>query len=310
MSLFRILIIFIVCITISTLSSCNTGIESTKTISLSKEAKKNLLPTREELLMNEFSSPVLPDWNLDRKFLITDNRASLIFIPVASNADVSVKEGTLLYYTGYELRNDPGGIKKVWIFFSDGSNSYEYNTGRTEENAKTLTTTDIPLSIDLNLVNNIAEKLEGTKVWTRSDLWYDSTGEKIPGMQFVTLTVKRVYTGNKLFPINLLLSDRDAKDVYMYMNFNNSGLESRTFKNLFYLSDPKLNHQSISDEIWELICRRKVKEGMTKEECRLALGTPVEVNSGHDWNSTIDIWNYGDGSYLTFQDGILVSFRI
>ena len=49
--------------------------------------------------------------------------------------------------------------------------------------------------------------------------------------------------------------------------------------------------------------------GMTKEECKLSLGNPTDVNSGHDWNSTIDFWQYPNGSYLRFQDGLLVSFR-
>ena len=48
---------------------------------------------------------------------------------------------------------------------------------------------------------------------------------------------------------------------------------------------------------------------MTKEECKLSLGNPTDVNSGHDWNSTIDFWQYPNGSYLRFQDGLLVSFR-
>ena len=94
------------------------------------------------------------------------------------------------------------------------------------------------------------------------------------------------------------------------MNPIHRGLESRTFADLFFVADPKIRHSSIRPEIWELICEGKVKSGMTKEECKLALGNPDDVATGHDWNQTIDIWNYKNGMYLQFQDGLLTKFRI
>ena len=51
----------------------------------------------------------------------------------------------------------------------------------------------------------------------------------------------------------------------------------------------------MDDAVWEMICAGKVREGMTKEECRLSLGNPDDVDSGHDWNSTLDIWRYENG---------------
>lgn len=85
-----------------------------------------------------------------------------------------------------------------------------------------------------------------------------------------------------------------------------SGVESRSFRNLFTLSDPKEKYPSILPEIWDAICDGHVRNGMTKDECRLAIGNPADSQSGHDWNSTIDIWSYPDGTFLRFQDGILV----
>ena len=48
---------------------------------------------------------------------------------------------------------------------------------------------------------------------------------------------------------------------------------------------------------------------MTKDECRLSLGNPDELQSGHNTSQTLDIWQYSDGTYLFFSDGILTNFR-
>lgn len=38
-------------------------------------------------------------------------------------------------------------------------------------------------------------------------------------------------------------------------------------------------------------------------------GESPEVTSGQDWNSILDIWEYPDGTFLSFKDGLLVNFR-
>ena len=93
------------------------------------------------------------------------------------------------------------------------------------------------------------------------------------------------------------------------MNIGSSGVESRTFRNLFYLSDPKLKYPDILPSTWEAIQNGRLVKGMTKDECKLSVGNPSDVNSGHDWNSTLDVWQYPNGTYLQFQDGVLVGFR-
>ena len=75
------------------------------------------------------------------------------------------------------------------------------------------------------------------------------------------------------------------------------------------MTDPKLDYPSVSQETWENICNGRVALGMTKDECRLALGNPSEVDAGHNWSSVIDVWGYRDGTFLQFQDGLLINFR-
>lgn len=93
------------------------------------------------------------------------------------------------------------------------------------------------------------------------------------------------------------------------MKGSSSNYESRSFSSLFSLNDPKLAYPGITPEIWEIICRGGLTVGMTKEECKLSLGNPKEVDTGHDWNSLMDYWKYDDGTYLLFQDGRLINYR-
>ena len=180
----------------------------------------------------------------------------------------------------------------------------------TDEAASRINTMNVPMIIDLEIVKKVGDRLIGKTFWTKSALWYDMEGEKINGRKFVPVKIEDIKAGDMVFPFKIFVSDENGKNAILYMNLINSGMESRTFPAVFFVNDPKLKYPAISQEVWDLITRGLVAEGMTKEECKLSLGTPDDVNSGHDWNQTIDLWRYDNGMYLRFQDGILTSFRM
>lgn len=302
--------IFFLAFSVATLlfSGCSTGIESTKTITYSKSEKKELAPSPEETIVSDILPAPLKEWQPGRRFLVSDNRAALIFESLPPGTELKGKE---LTYSGYEERITPGGKKSVVLKFTDGTETYSYPTGKmTSEALDSLTSLDLPMLIDLETVARYRERLEGTKAWTRSILRYDDAGEKRSGRRFVPVTIRSVTPGDLLFMIHLEIEEPDGERSILYMNPSHRGLESRTFSDLFFLSDPKLRHTGISEEVWNLICQGKVKEGMTKEECKLSLGNPDDVAAGHDWNQTVDIWNYRNGVFLQFQDGLLTRFRM
>lgn len=291
-------------------SSCSTGIENTKTIKYTKSDKKELASSPEESLIGDILPEPLKDWKKGKRFMISDDRAALVF-ENRSNQPYSKLKGKEVAFEGLVDRISPGGDSKVSIVFSDGKNEYLYPTGKNRSEALDgITSLDIPMLIDLATVDSYRKKLEGIKVWTRSSLRYTKDGEKFAGKRFVPVTIKEIAPGDMLFMIHLVVTDENGEESMAYMNPIHRGLESRTFADLFFVADPKIRHSSIRPEIWELICEGKVKSGMTKEECKLALGNPDDVATGHDWNQTIDIWNYKNGMYLQFQDGLLTKFRI
>lgn len=295
-----------------TLTSCFTGIESTKKINLSREDKKRANPSPEEIFMEQLQPLPLQSWERGKKFLVSDDKALFIIVPqkgILPTAPDSMK-GKFIEFAGIESKVNAAGNLTVSVLFSDGSYIYAYDTGKEFQNAMTDVTSDrIPMLIDVDMVAQAHDLLTGHTLWTRSNLWYDKDGNRIDGKKFVEVKVEDVLTGNMIFPLLLKIRTLENDIAYIYMNFGHADNESRSFHNIFSLSDIKKNYPNIEPETWEYISVGKVKPGMTKDECRLALGNPTDLNSGHDYSQTLDIWIYENGRVLWFEDGRLVKVR-
>lgn len=295
------------------LSSCFTGVESTKKITLSRDDLKALKMSEEEEFFKTIAPIPLAEWKPGKKFIAADNRTALIFEseglpvnPVSMNIG-----GDTLYFSGIVSRIAPDGNDYALIEFADGHNKLLYNTGKKSgPEAGQVMSDAIPMIIDLDMVASANNLLSGKKLWTKSPLWYDSLGNRIPGKKYVPVTITGVSPGSLVFPVKIAFTDENNAKAWMYMNFGRSGKESRSFANLFYLSDLRRKYPGIDDDVWQLICNGKVKSGMSKMECKLALGNPSEVESGRDYSQTLDLWNYPNGAVLWFEDGILTRFRM
>lgn len=284
---------------------CSTGIESTRKITYSRADKKSIAVTAEEKLMDSIHSEPVLNWLPGRPFLVADNRASIVY---ESESKDSIK-GKTFYFRDISQRTTPGGYAEAVISFTDGKDLWQYGTSKNIKELDNLTSFDMPMLIDLQSISEINSLLQGRRVWTRSHLWYDENGDKFFGTKFAPVVIDSIMPGDKNFAMRVAISTADHNHAYMYMNFANSGADNRTFADLFLLHNPRTGYKHISDEVWQLICAGKVREGMTKEECKLSLGNPKEVNQGHNWNNTIDIWHYSDGTYLRFVDGLLIKDR-
>lgn len=294
------------------LQSCFTGIEGTKKINMSKEDKRKAKATDEEEFFSGINALPLQEWEKGKIFIATDDKALLIYDTqqqLFPNDSVSIK-GKLMQFAGVESKMNAAGDLTVVILFTDGERLLAYDTNKEFESAMTSFKSDeVPMMIDAEMVMQARKKLVGKNLWTRSNLWYDENGERIDGKKYIPVTVTAVEPGSLLFPLKVKIKDESGEEAYMFMNFGNSGTESRSFHNLFSISDIRKHYPTIEPETWDYISIGKVKSGMTKDECRLALGNPVDVNSGHDYSQTIDIWNYDNGKVLWFEDGRLVRFR-
>ena len=294
------------------LSSCFTGIESTKKINLSREDRKNMIPSKEEIFMQQVIAAPLKEWQPGKKFIVSDNKALLVIVPrsgLLPYAPDSVK-GKEFVFKGVESKINAAGRLTVSLIFSDDLYIYAYDTGREFNDAmENFTSNLIPMLIDEDMVTQARNLLVGQKFWTRSNLWYDKDGNRIDGKKYVEVTIEDVSPGDMVFPLWIKIKDDNNENAFLYMNFGNSDNESRPFNILFTFNDIKRHYPNIEPETWDFISKGKVKEGMTKDEVRLTLGNPSDLTSGHDYSQTLDIWTYENGIVLWFEDGKLVKIR-
>lgn len=291
-------------------TSCSTGIESTKKITMNKQDVRLMAKSDEQIFAAEIKGSPLSEWTPGKKFLAMGQRTLYIFDPASTSiADDADLTGRVLTYSGTESSINPDLKEECIILFSDGDHIYKYRTGKsTSEALNSIDSSKLPLLVDMDLAEEWKKKLAGKTLWTRNNLWYDASGRRKDGLKFVDVTVEDVEAATGDFPIRLKIR-HDGDISYVWMNPTAEKTDSRNFAALFFLSNPKARYSQISDENWLLIQTGRVGQGMTKEECRLALGNPDELRSGHSTSQTMDIWQYSNGTYLFFTDGLLTSFR-
>lgn len=291
-------------------SACSTGIESTKKIKMNKYEARQMVKSDEQNYASQLHGVPLEKWEVGKEFMTMNQRALYLFDPsTTEQADNDSFAGKILKFVGSETSMTPDLKEECVLLFSDGGNIFKYNTGKTGQQAlKEIDSSKLPLLSDINLIDEWKRMLMGKTLWTRSSLWYDEAGHRVDGLKFSEVTITDVAPATGDFPMRLKLQHAD-RTAYMYMNYTSDTADSRNFAALFFLSDPKNKYPQISDENWHLIQAGRVGPGMTKDECRLALGTPDELRAGHSTSSTVDIWQYSNGTYLYFTDGLLTTFR-
>lgn len=294
------------------LAGCFTGVEGTKKIELSRSDLKAVALTPEEKLMDSVSPLPLVGWERGHLFYVADDKAAYALEAERSaNPDSLKMKGKRLRYVGRETRRAMDGRPVAVLVFSDGADRYRYDTRLTPEEADTAFLSDrLPMMIDISMVERADSLLRGRELWTRTSLWYTEEGNRRDGFRYVPVRISDVAVGSSLFPLRVRFLDGEGRPAWIYMNFGHGGKDSRSLANLFSLTDIKKRYPQIDNEVWRLIQQGKLRAGMTKEECRLSVGNPTDVNSGHDWSRTLDLWQYADGKYLRFADGLLIDYRM
>ncbi|MCM1290735.1 MAG: hypothetical protein NC201_06695 [Prevotella sp.] len=299
---------FIAAATLLFLTGCFTGIEGTKKVKLSREDRKVSQPSEEEKLNALFSADTLKDWNVGKNFIVTNHKVEIV---LRSIGDKKYEISDTLVYKGIVMRPSPSGEQTARLLFADSRNEWEYDTGKSYSAARmNLSSMDIPMIIDVDFVENVGKILNNKKLYIRTSDWQDSEGNQEKGLKYSLVTIKSVTAGNEQFPLKVGFQTNDELIWYVMMSSGKKSTDSRSFPILFSFEDVKNSYRNISQEVWALIQQSKVTIGMTKEECRLSLGTPASVSSGRDYAKVFDLWSYGDGKYLKFEDGILVDFRL
>lgn len=293
------------------LASCGTGIEVTEHVT-DRDVLKVIrqVDNQPRLATLEAFSDSVTAWRVGKRFWVADNQARLLFAR-SSDYDIDTVSlaGKVLTYDGY----DTGGIyddrNTVNLRFSDGVNSYVYRTGKTMAEFKPAFS--IPMLIDMDMVDHFARQIAGKDCYIRTGIWYDRLSEQMTdGRHFIKVHIDSVLPGNAVLPMRVLFTTMDLNERAMvWMGESASAMLGRDFDALFATTDPRLTYPDISDENWLRITRAQVEVGMTKEECRLALGAPVRSSENPYQGGLKEYWFYDGGAFLFFVDGLLNQYR-
>lgn len=293
---------------------CGTGIEVTGHVT-DKDVRKviNQSPNREMTVTLDPYLDSLPAWQQGKRFWVTDDRVKQLFAYSQEyDKDTLPLAGHVLQYVSHKtggLFNDDDRYVEISLIDSATNHLYICRAGKANDaNRRGFT---IPMLIDLDMVEHTARQVVGKDYYILTPIWYDRQKEQmVDGRHYIKVHIDSVLPGNTVLPMRVLFTTADTQERAMvWMSDMSSTMHGRDFDALFAAADPHVLYPDISDKTWDLITRSQLEVGMTKEECRLSVGSPRNINERPDQSALREYWYYDGGSYLYFVDGLLSQFR-
>ena len=305
------MIAFVAC---GLLTACGTGIEITERVT-DKDVRRVVekADARQPVVTIDAYADSLQAWKPGKLFWVADDQVKQLFAyQPGYDLDTLHLQGHVLRYVSHQtggLFEDDNRYIKIALNDSVTGITYICNAGKATDAFRP--GFSIPMLIDMDMVDHIARQVTGKDVFIRTPIWYDrDNGQMKDGRHYIKVHIDSVLPGNAVLPLRTYFTAVDSGERAMvWMSNNASTMHGRDFDALFVASDPHLAYPSITDENWERITRGQVIEGMTKEECRLALGAPKSIDERPEQAGMREFWYYDGGSYLYFVDGLLSHFR-
>lgn len=290
------------------LTGCFTGVESTPKITADDVKREQIVVTAEQLYMDSVKSERFVSWKPGKLFYVTDNKINLIFGATAKHD--SALAGEVIEYRDCRAVNSVTGEEVVDLVFVDNQgNEYLYRVGLSVKDLLDKESVEVPFTIEMSIVADAKKKLQGNTYYILTSMWYDVNDEICDGRKFVPVKINDVLPGNHIYPLRLLVSDEKGGHFRLFMSVGNGHKSPRSFSSLFTFTDPHLKYPLITDVVWSNIINGKVALDMTRDECRLALGVPKDIDRRPGYSGVREMWIYENGSYLIFEDGLLRDFR-
>lgn len=292
------------------MTSCFTGIESTPKISDKDLSRERIVVSDEDKYLSDVRPEPFKDWQKGKLFFVTDRRINLALEPTSNPIP---DNGDYLAYDRFrEVPSLTGTLDTEIVLVDSHGREFAHRVNASPDELSVRNKVDIPFTIDMSIVDRTKEMLIGKILYLRTSMWFDSDGNATSGLKYVPVEIIDVEPGNTVYPVKVKFRMKDypeSQPAYIFMSVGDSIKSARNFASTFYFDDPRKRYPQISDENWNYIIHSRVAPYMTREECRLALGSPASIDRYHGTNTYSERWNYENGVYLIFDDGILRNFR-
>ncbi len=294
-------------------NSCFTGIESTPRISAGDVKKRDAaVLTPEQKFLGDIVADPPASWQPGKRFYVTDDKISIIFAP--GEADVSSLSGNDLSFARFEETPSVTGEGATRIIFNvkgrNGEYAYPIDIPLAKLNERRRL--EVPFTVERSIVESVDSAMRGKRYFIISPKWFDATNDKaVDGQRHIPVTITRVEAGTYIYPLRVyFITESRDHEYWLPMTIGTERSATRNFSSVFNFEDPRKRYPQIKNETWKLIVNSRVTEGMTRDECRLALGSPDSYRTIPVTNAIVEQWGYSDGMYLIFEDGILTRYRL
>lgn len=292
------------------LQGCFTGIESTPKITY-KDVRKQVVNSPEREFARQFRADSFSDWKPGRRFRVADKRGAHTYLPPVGKVG-ELSEGDTLVFRGTRTIPSILGDEAAELIFTRLTtpiDTFFYRPGGSVDELYSRGELHLPFMVDLQQVADAARSLVGKTLFTRTNRWYSAGETELKGRKFLKVKIESVDAANEDYPFFIRFrsaeSGGEEGGMLMALTVDDGVPALRGFENLFLLENPRNDYPAISDDHWELIRDGKVTPGMTLQEVRLSLGSPMEVDRRPDQSILYERWSYPGGVYLIFEDGLL-----
>ena len=302
-----------ICIAIAFgLSACFTGVESTPKITNEKVRDRGAFQSSEQRFASEIAGEIPKDWSVGKLWIVSDPKISLALSQTSYLSD-DLKGDTIFLQSTRPVPNIMGKEVIELVLSTNKGHKLYHNTGVTTDDWQDKKSYEIPFTIELSAVEKADSLMTGKTYYISSPRWKDKDGNDVSGLRHVPVKITNVTAGNHLYPLNVVFTRDDSKDKQIHsilMTYGDTPSANRNFDRLFSFTNPRNAFPKISDATWQKIIHSEIAEGMTRDECRLALGTPYTIDYGSTPGMQLERWSYENGVFLLFEDGILTKFRM
>ena len=295
-----------VLITGTAATGCFTGVESTPKITDADVRRETTPPTPDETYLHDVRYAPRAQWQEGRPFVVTDAKISRALVPDAYGQR-QLAEGDTLRYEGLTPgRSLASELVSDLRFIDTGGNGFTFRVD-VEPDSLLQRVVKVPFAIDCDIVDQTSAKLLGKRFYIVTSARRDSAGTIWRARKFVPVTVDEVAVGTAVNPVRVRIVDEGNPPAYLFINPEaRSGRSAGSFASMLSLTNPRDRYPLITDAVWENITNNRVSVGMTRQECKLALGAPAEVIQRPGYGYLYEAWRYDNGTYLMFEDGLLV----
>lgn len=298
------------------MQSCFTGVESTPRISERDLRQVQRAERPEESFLADITPEPPAKWHLGKAWMVIDPRSERLF-----GTDLA---GSVITYAGVDEAISITGRPEAILRFDSPRGRVSYRTDISADSLARRAAFTIPYTVEQMMVDSVRTRLRGRDFYVTTSLWNDLRGQSLRGIKNILVRVDEVSPGDGIYPLRLLLS-YDPSDKFLvnpgvtlegkgerrYFTLpmappgSDIGSSMRTFADIFSLTDPRKRYPKIEDAAWANIQAGRVVPGMTRDECRLSIGSPTEISRDPGYNVLYEAWKYPDGIRLVFVDGIL-----